>query len=230
MKMLQMGWTVALACLLAVCAAPANGQSAHRQRRESSATRKSRIQRTITDTYTHRWEVGGGGGYQRFRSGGNLQQNNELAFWTTTNYALNEKLGVVGEVHGAYGNAKVGNNGLINYNPQISEYTFTVGPSYRFAMAEKYSVSGFIGGGAAIGKFDGGAKGFTSADFQKAGYDLWSSGTAAAFTAGVNLDYHFFPNLSARITPTYIGTTFGSSIQNGKGLNIGLVYRFGRIK
>jgi hypothetical protein len=209
---------------------PAQAQSTRRERRESNQNRRNRIRRTIDETYGHRWETGGGGGYLRFRPGGNLQQNSEISFWTTTTFELNPKLGVVGDIRGAFGNAKLGNNGLINYNPQISEYSFMAGPSYRFVRKEKFAVTAFATGGAAIGKFDGGSKGFTSSDFQAVGYDLWNSGTAAAFSAGLNLDYNFFPNLAARVTPTYLGTTFGSKIENNKGLNIGLVYRFGKIK
>ncbi len=87
-------------------------QSTHRQRRESNANRKARIERTIQDTYTHRWEVGGGGGYLRFRSGENLQRNNQVSFWSTGTYSLNPKLGITGDVRGSYGNAKVGNTDL----------------------------------------------------------------------------------------------------------------------
>jgi len=212
----------------------AQAQSLHRERRESSANRKNRIQRTIKATYTHRWEAGGGGGFLRFRSGSNLQQNNEIAFWASNQYSFTEKFGIVGDIHGGFGNAKVGNNPYISFDPQISEFTFTAGPSYRFIRKEKFSVSGFVTGGAAIGRFDGGTHGFSSANFQSKGIDLWNSGAAAAFTAGVNLDYNFYPNLSARFTPTYIGTTFnagqGSTIQNNRGFDIGLVYRFGKIK
>jgi hypothetical protein len=47
---------------------------------------------------------------------------------------------------------------------------------------------------------------------------------------GLNLDYNFYPNLAMRITPTFVGTTFGGSLQSNGGVNIGLVYRFGRKK
>jgi hypothetical protein len=209
---------------------PAQAQSARRVRRESNQNRKNRSQRTIEETYGHRWEAGGGGGFLRFRSGSNLQQNSEISFWASNTYFLNPKLGVTGDVRGSYGYAKLGNNGLINFNPQISEYTFMAGPSYRFRTKEKYAISGFVVGGLALGKFDGASKGFSSANFQQVGYNLWNSGLNGAFSAGVNVDYNFFPNLAVRLTPTYVGTTFGGSIQNNKGVNAGLIYRFGKIK
>jgi hypothetical protein len=211
-------------------------QSTHRTRRESNANRKARIERTIQDTYTRRWEVGGGGGYLRFRSGENLQRNNQISFWTSGTYFLNPKLGITGDVRGSYGNAKIGNTIFNIPNPQISQYTFMGGPSYRVWRKEKTAISIFGVGGAAIGKFDSGAKGLTSADIH-----VWESNTRPAFSLGANFDYHFYPNLSVRVTPTYLGTFFrlspqdtstGSrgSIQNNFGVNVGLVYRFGRIK
>jgi hypothetical protein len=212
-------------------------QSTHRQRRESNANRKARIERTIQDTYTRRWEVGGGGGYLRFRSGETLQRNNQVSFWTSGTYFLNPKLGITGDVRGSYGNAKIGNNEFnLPFNPQISQYTFMGGPTYRLWAKEKTAISIFGVGGAAIGKFDGGAKGLSSADLH-----VWESNTRPAFSLGANFDYNFYPNLAFRITPTYVGTFFrlspddqrpGSrgSIQNNLGVNVGLIYRFGRIK
>jgi predicted aminopeptidase len=38
-------------------------------RRETNAMRQARIRRTVEETYAHRWEIIGGGGYMRFRSG-----------------------------------------------------------------------------------------------------------------------------------------------------------------
>jgi hypothetical protein len=211
-------------------------QSTHRQRRESNANRKARIARTIEDTYTHRWEVGGGGGYLRFRSGENLQRNNQVSFWSTGSYFLNPKLGITGDVRGSYGNAKVGNTIFNIENPQISQYTFMGGPNYRLWAKEKTAISIFAVGGAALGKFDSGAKGLSSADIH-----VWQSGFRPVMSVGANFDYNLYPNLALRVTPTYLGTFFrldpndtstGSrgSIQNNLGVNVGVIYRFGRIK
>ena len=228
---------VLLAGIIVSGASTVEAQTTRRARRESNANRKARIARTIEDTYSHRWEVGGGGGYLRFRSGEYLQKNNEVTFWTTGTYYLNPKLGIVADVRGAYGNARIGNTEFnLPFNPQISEYTFMGGPSYRIYAREKTAISVFGVGGAALGKFDGGAKGLTSKDLH-----VWQSTTKPVFSVGVNFDYNFYPNLAARITPTYVGTLFrldpndtttGShgSIQNNLGFNVGLVYRFGRIK
>lgn len=219
----KVAWLAAtVACMVAV-AAPAGAQSAHRTRRESNANRKARIARTIAQTYGHKYEVGGGGGYLRFRSGENLQQNNEVTFWASTMYALNPKVGVIGEVRGAYGNAKIGNTIYNIANPQISQYHFMAGPSYRFVKREKYGVTGFAEGGVGLGKFAGGSKGLTAADI-----GVWTGDYAAAFSIGANIDYNVFPNLALRVTPNYLGTTFGGTLQNSKGVNVGVVYRFGQ--
>jgi hypothetical protein len=216
---------VLLAGIIASGASAVEAQTARRTRRESNANRKARIARTIQETYSHRWEVGGGGGYLRFRSGQNLQKNNEVTFWVSGTYNLTPKLGIVGDIRGAYGNAKIGNTIYNIPNPQISQYTFMAGPSYRFYAKEKTSISAFATAGAAIGKFDSGSKGISAPLL-----GIWPSETRAAFSVGANFDYNFYPNLAARVTPTYLGTTFGGTIQNNLGVNVGIIYRFGRIK
>jgi hypothetical protein len=187
---------VVTAIVIASGATRIEAQTAHRTRRESNANRKARIERTIQDTYSRRWEVGGGGGYLRFRSGEHLQRN-----------------------------AKVGNTVYNIPNPQISQYTFMAGPNYRVRIREKYAVSVFGTAGAGIGKFDSGSKGIPAQNL-----GLWPSETRAVFSVGGNLDYNFFPNLAARVTPVYLGSTWGGTIQNNLGVNVGLIYRFGRIR
>jgi hypothetical protein len=220
---------LAVACLCAAVHPAAAQQNAHRNRRETTATRKARIARTIEETYSHRWEVGGGGGFERFRSGQYQQQDNQVTFWASTLYSINPKLGVVGDVRGAYGHAKLTNplpsGNYLGFSPQISEYNFMAGPSFRFVRKEKFSASVFGEGGIGLGKFAGDSKGLTAADI-----GVWTGDFAPSFSAGVNLDYNLFPNLAVRVTPNYLGSTFGNGVQNTKGLNIGVVYRFGKIK
>jgi len=213
-----------------------------RQRRETNGNRQARIQRTITDTYTRRYEVFGGGGYLRFRSGEYLKRNNEITWASSGTYFLNEKLGITADVRGSYGNAKIPNVFALNgdYNPLINEYMFSGGPTYRLYLREKYAVSAFVTGGIAIGDFNGGSKGVNSTTI-----GLWQSSNRPVVTAGVNLDYNFYPNLAFRLTPTFVGTTFVGTTATGPlatggtstggfqpnvGFNAGFVYRFGRIK
>lgn len=207
--------------------APASAQSTRRLRRESTANRKARIQRTIEQTYGHTWEAAGGGGYMRYRSGPYLRKNNEVSFWATAQRSLSPTFGVMATVQGSYGNAQIGNTIYNIPNPQISEYAFMAGPTYRFIRKEKYGVTGFVQAGMDLGKFDGGSKGFSAANI-----GVWTGNFAPAFEVGANLDYNFDSSLAFRITPAYLGTTFGSTagnaIQNSKVLNVGFVYRFGK--
>jgi hypothetical protein len=232
---------VLLAASVASGAVAVQAQTTRRTRRESSANRKSRIERTIAETYSHRFEVAGGGGYLRFQSGSALQKNNEITFFMTGTYFLNPKLGIIADVRGAYGNAKIGNpvtptSPNLGYNPKISEYPFMGGVAYRVYAKEKFAASVTAEGGAAIGKFDGDAKGFQSKDI-----GVWQSTTKPVFSLGLNLDYNLYPNLAFRVSPTYVGTFFRldpadtlhgppGTIQNNFGFNAGLVYRFGKIK
>src|SRR5258708_11748634 len=99
---------VLLAVSMASGAVAVQAQTTRRTRRESSANRKARIARTIAETYSHRFEVAGGGGYLRFQSGA-PQRNNEVTFFMTGTYFLNPKLGIVGDIRGVYWRAKIGN-------------------------------------------------------------------------------------------------------------------------
>jgi hypothetical protein len=232
---------VLLAASMASGAVAVQAQTTRRTRRESSANRKSRIERTIAETYSHRFEVAGGGGYLRFRSGSALQKNNEVTFFMTGTYFLNPKLGIIADVRGGYGNAKIGNpvtptSPNLGYNPKISEYPLMGGVAYRLYAKEKFAATVTAEGGAALGKFDGDAKGFQSKDI-----GVWQSTTKPVFSIGLNLDYNLYPNLAFRVSPTYVGTFFRmdpadtlhgppGTIQNNFGFNAGLVYRFGKIK
>lgn len=235
---------VLLAGIMASGAVVVQGQAPHRTRRESSANRQARIARTTAETYNHRFEISGGGGFIRFKPGSILQKNNEVTFFMSGTYYLNPKLGIIGDVRGLYGNAKIGNNTspdgqtpiFLPFNPQISEYPFMGGVAYRLYAKEKVAVAVTGEGGAALGKFDGDTKGFRSSDL-----GLWQTTTKPAFSIGANFDYNFYPNLALRIEPTYIATFFkldptdtthgpSGSIQNNFGVNVGVVYRFGKIK
>ncbi len=238
MRRFPFGWKAAAFALpLVALAAPlaARAQSSSRTRRETNANRRARIAREVAETYAHRYEFSGGGGYLRFHTGEYLRKSNEITFYGSLNYLLSPKLGVLADVHGAFGNAKIENN-IYNLpgNPQVSEYTFTAGPSYRFFAQRRVAVTAFGTGGIALGNFAGSTKGIFP---DRLG--IWSTTTRPVMTAGVSFDYNFFPNLAARITPTYIGTFFDGApingvqtvhgtVQNNLGFNIGIVYRFGQ--
>lgn len=198
-----------------------------RARRETNASRQARIQRTIEDTYSHPWEIFGGGGYLRWSSGPATQRNNEISWNAAANYYLTPKLAIVGEAQGSFGHGKPlrFNTAAAPFgNPQINEYFFTGGANYRFYTKEKVALSAQGTGGIAWGIFSSGSP--VSYTAEQVGF--WQDGTRPAFTFALNADYNFYPNLAIRFSPTYVGTTFGGKVQNNVGFNTGIVYRFGR--
>jgi hypothetical protein len=199
---------------------------------ETNASRQARIQRSVKDTYTHRWEVFGGGGYMRFRSGEYTQKNNEVTWNTQANYFLNPKFSIVGDARGMFGNGKPLRATGFNtqaVNPQINEYAFTGGVGYRFLAIERFALSAQALGGISLGMFSGGSKGLT---YVQTGF--WQDSNKPAFIVNLVGDINLYPNLAFRFAPTYVGTTFtspsGGNIQNSLGFNAGIVYRFGRQK
>jgi hypothetical protein len=238
--------------LLAGAFTPAKGQTKKKQqnhaRHETNATRLARVRRTVEDTYSHRYEVIGGGGFLRFRSGDYTKKNNEVSWATAVNYYLGPKLALVGDARGAFGNAHQQEPLFFPQivRPQINEYTFMGGASYRFYAKEKLALSVQALAGTGYGNFSNGGKGLTGPEL-----GLWNPGFRPAYSIGVSADYNVYPNLALRFTPTYVATDFastqtlvgngafppyapiynsgnGSKIQNNIGFNIGVVYRFGR--
>lgn len=219
-------------------------EAAHTHR-ETNATRLARIQKTTQETYAHRYELFGGGGYLRFRNGEYTQRNSEVSWATAFNYYLNSKLAVVGDARGSFGR---GHQQMPLYypqiaRPQINEYMFMGGASYRFYAQEKWALSAQGLVGTTWGLFSGGAKGLTGPQV-----GMWEDGFRPAFSVGVSADYNLYPNLAFRFTPTFVGTDFtsvktyvqtntngtvsynggnSSSIQSNVGFNMGVVYRFG---
>jgi hypothetical protein len=217
----------AISATAAAQAAP-SGTPAPGASRRIRANRQARIQRNIQDAYSHKYEVAGGGGFLRFRTGQYLQKITQVNFFMTGAYNLKPQLAVVADVRGMYGHANIPNVFSLNnvFAPQISEYTFMGGPQYRFIGKEKYSVSASATAGVALSKFGGDAKGLASQDL-----GMWPDSNAK-FAYAINLigDYNIYNNLAVRVQPTYLGTTFGNTLQNNLGINFGVVYRFGRQK
>ncbi len=223
-----------MAGVVAGAVRPVEAQATRRARRESNANRRARIQRAVEDTYSRRYEVAAGGGYLRFRSGDTNLHNNDVTAATSIAYYLAPKLGIVADGRASFGSAKI-NTQIFNqpgypaingpFRPSISHYTFLGGVRYRLVTRQKVAVSVDGLGGATYGWFDGDRLGVTP---QALG--LYQDGIRPAFAVDLNVDYNFYPNLSVRLQPTYAPTLFGSSFQNNKGLNIQLVYRFGRIR
>ena len=196
------------------------------------ARREQRRAAAIHDVYSHLYEVYVGTGYMRFTPGEGatpgegLQKVNEWSWNVGATRYYNERLGVTVDARGIYGSAYIGPNPYSNtavYKPAISQYTGMIGPTYRFLIAPKYSVSGRIMAGAGYGNFSGDLGSFTPA-----GLGLYSDGITAAVSASVPVELNLTPTIGFRIAPEYVLTSFGSTIQNNLGYTLGLVYRWGR--
>ena len=188
------------------------------------ARRQQLVKRVVEDTYSHKFEVYGGGGYLRFRPGKSLQQIDEGAWNVGMTDYLRPRLGVAVDFRGYYGTAFVGVNSFNVFQPSISEYSFLAGPQYRIVSRIHWAISGQALVGATKGIFNG-----TSGQLPGTLLGLWPNGTNFAVDAGVPIDYNLGPALAVRINPNYLFTTYSSSIQTKNiGFTTGIVYRFGR--
>ena len=203
------------------------------------ARREQRRSAAIHEAYAHRYEAYTGMGYLRFEPGAKLERAHEYA-WTVgfTRY-LDERLGVTAEGRGYYGTAFTGikltstsGNPPVTTtttnpftNPAISEYTALVGPTYRFYVQPKFSVSGRVMGGVMRGIFSSDTNHSTvlSTDL-----GLWPDGTTYAASASIPVEYNLTPNIGLRVAPEYYFTGFGSTLQYSRGFTTGIVYRFGK--
>jgi hypothetical protein len=201
------------------------------------ARREARRVAAIHDVYSHLYEAYVGGGYLRFHPGDGviptdgqprtgLQRVNEYSWNVGVTRYFNEKLGVTIDGRGTYGTAFVGLPQLTSgafTNLAISQYAGMIGPTYRFILHPRYSVSGRVLAGAAYGNFSGDLASFTPADV-----GLYSNGPSVAISASAPVEYNVSPGLGVRVAPEYFLTNFGSTIQNNLGFTAGVVIRWGK--
>jgi len=187
------------------------------------ARREQRRQQAIHDAYSSKYEAFLGMGFLRYKPGPNVQK---LAFYSwdagLTRYS-NERLGLTLDGRGYYGTAYVGLNPSSVTRPAISEYAVMAGPTYRFYMQPKYSLSGRVLGGVALNNFSSDTNGFGGPAL-----GLYADGTTYALNGSIIGETNVSPNLSLRLAGDYYATGFGSTMQNALGFNWGFVYRFGK--
>jgi len=193
------------------------------------ARREQRRATAIHDIYSHLYEAYLGTGFTRtvpgpgVVAGAGLQHFN-LYDWNVgvTRY-FNQRLGVTVDGRGAYGTSYIGNNQYNQHNPGISQYSGMIGPTYRFYIQPRYSISGRVMAGAVYGNFSGDTNGFGTKLL-----GLYPDGTQAIVSASVPFEYNLNSSLGLRAAPEYRLTTFDSTIQNGWGVTGGFVYRWGK--
>jgi hypothetical protein len=218
--------------------APTQGQTSVQAR--IRARRAARRAAAIHEAYDHTYEANFGFGYLRWNPGpgpvstltmkpAGLEQAHEYAWDGGLTHYFDERLGVTAEARGYYASAYVG--GLYNpthnfiTNPAINEYTALIGPTYRFYMQPKFSVSGRVMAGMMHGNF--------SSDLgtlapSPTSFGLWPDGYTFAASVSIPWDYNLTPRVGLRVAPEYFFTGFGSTIQYTRGFTTGVVYRFGK--
>jgi hypothetical protein len=190
------------------------------------ARREQRRLAAIHDVYSHLYETYVGGGYLRTYAGPSIQKVNEYSWDIGVTRYFNEKLGVTIDGRGMYGTPFVGLNEASNSaitKPAISQYMGMIGPTYRFILHPKYSLSGRVLGGAGYGNFSGDLGAFTPAEV-----GLYSNGPTAAVSVSAPFEYNVSPQMGLRVAPEYLLTTYGSSTQNNLGFTAGVVVRWGK--
>ncbi|HWA95421.1 MAG TPA: hypothetical protein VG844_12540 [Terracidiphilus sp.] len=187
------------------------------------ARHEARRAQAIRDTYGNKYEIFIGGGYLRFQPGPKLQHVTFYSFDTALSRYFSNRLGVTLDGRGYYGTPFVGINFTGVTRPAISQYDVLAGPTYRFIAHPKYSISGRVMGGVAMGNFSGDTNGFGTANL-----GLFPDGNTYAINGAVIGETNISPNFSLRLAGDYLTTGFGSTMQNSFGFNYGFVYRFGK--
>ena len=187
------------------------------------ARREQRRAAAIHDAYSQLYEAYVGVGYLRFQPG---QYKQRLTFYAwdlgLTRY-FNERLGVTAAGRGYYGTAYVGLNPYGLTRPSISEYNAMIGPTYRFYLQPRYSVSGRVMGGYAHSNFSADTNGIGGKTL-----GLWPDGGTFAVSGAVIGEVNVTPGFALRLAPEYFITGFGSTMQYSRGFTAGMVYRFGK--
>jgi len=188
--------------------------------------RQRRAQRraaAIHDTYDHLYEAFSGASYLRFSPGASLQRTAFYGWDAGLTRYYSERFGVTFDARGFYGIAYTGLNQYNLTRPKISMYDLMIGPTYRFYVVPKVSISGRVLGGVALSDFSGDTNGLGSTTL-----GIWPDGTTYAAGGGIVGQYNPSPHMSLRLSGEDLATGFGSTLQNSFGFTAGFVYRFGK--
>lgn len=190
--------------------------------------REQRRATAIHDAYDHRFDTYMQMGYLRFKPGPDLQRLTFYSWDTGLTRYYSERLGVNLEARGYFGTAFVGLNPYGLTRPAISQYDVMLGPTYRFYMQPKYSISGRAQAGWSHGNFTGDTNGLGSIPNGSGGTLLYPDGNTFAASVAILGEYNITPTIALRVAPEYFFTGYGSSLQASRGFTLGLVYRFGK--
>jgi len=193
--------------------------------------REQRRAAAIHDAYDHKWETYIDMGYLRFTPGPSQQRLTYYAWETGLTQFRSERLGLTLDGRGYYGTAFVGLNYTNITRPAISQYDLLAGPTYRFYLQPKYSISGRVLGGAGYANFEGDTNGFKNMcppPGQTGACLLYPNGVSFTASAAIIAEYNLTPSISFKLAPEYFFSDFGSTFQADRGFTAGMVYRFGK--
>ncbi len=204
-----------------------NAQSRRSFESRRQLTKQRREAAAVTETYTHRWEIYGGGAYMRFRPGPDIHNSGMRAWVFGATRYFTPRFGITADARGLYGNNSLGAVQCGGYpgacNARFSVFPFTIGPQYRFYGSPKWSISGAVQGGAVYGYFDADTSGPPP---QTVG--LYPAGIVAGGIVSADIDYNLSPSLAVRFAPHVLFDHFGGNIDHNQGFLVGVVYRFGK--
>jgi hypothetical protein len=207
--------------------APTSGQLSVQAR--IRARREQRRATALHEAYDHLYELYVGAGYLRFTPGATLQRVNEYDWNVGFTRYFNRRLGATIDGRGYYGTPFIEPQqgtppaGSVRLDkPAISQYAALGGPTYRFYLQPKYSISGRVLAGYANGNFTGDTNGYGTLGV------LYPNASTFAASAAILGEYNLTPNVGLRVAPEYFVTGFGSTIQNNLGYTGSIVIRFGK--
>jgi hypothetical protein len=186
--------------------------------------REQRRAAAIHDTYDHMWEPFVGMGYLRFSPGSSLQRTSFYGWDTGVTRYRDQRLGITFDARGYTGIAYVGLNPYNLTRPRISMYNLMGGPTYRFYIVPKLSISGRALGGVSISSFSGDTNGLGSKIL-----GIWPDGDTFAAGGSIVGQYNPTPGMSIRLSGEDLATGFGSTTQNSFGFTAGVTFRFGKL-
>ena len=218
-----------LLTLSIVAASPALAQGSTSSSNPAPAQAQAETPGQLSVQARIRYEEYTGMALLRFEPGAKLERAWDYAWNVGFTRYFDERLGVTVDGRGYYATAYTGINylgGTNPYtNPAISQYAALAGPTYRFYVLPKYSVSARVLGGIEHGNFSANTDHST---FTSTALGLWPDGYVFAAVASLPIEYNLTPNVGLRVDPEYYFTGFGSTIQSSRGFTTGIVYRFGK--
>ena len=210
------------------------------------ARRAQRRAAAIHEAYAHRYEAYTGFAYLRFvpgpgspavaatsttpaePHGPGLEHAHEYAWNVGVTRYFDERLGLTVDGRGYYGTAYVYLNQETNSaitNPAISQYAALAGPTYRFYLQPRFSVSGRVLAGIEKGNFSGDVN---HSPQEAVALGLWPDGYTFAGSASIPFEYNLTPKIGLRVAPEYYFSGFGSKLQHSRAFTLSFVYRFGK--